>query len=275
MGDAGFGWRLLDDNGAQESKRVRSTAGERVTWRPLSCGFLQASRYLPMMGGAAGGLTIELELNDLTAAVHTAANHSTSWQIEQLQCHVDSVQLASTMTADIADVLIRGESILIPYSTNSCDVIYTQAQSNLTLSLAKSYSRLATVFVSLGAADANTNVMTKEMNNFYIPSTASVVGPDEVESYIQVNQKRMPQFSITGTAQQYHRLIQALGVWNSASHSINIPKEKYGGRPAGSYAAPHDAAVDGPISIYGIVRFRCYIVSRPAARVNVCRIFRI
>ncbi len=156
MGDAGFGWAELTDDGLQTSRTVRSTSAERVTWRPLSCGFLQASRYLPQLGGAAGGLCLELELNDLTAAVHTAAGFSTSWQIEQLQCHVDSVQLASTMTADIADVLIRGESILIPYSTNSCDVIYTQGADNYTLSLSKSYSRLATVFVSLAQADAAT-----------------------------------------------------------------------------------------------------------------------
>ncbi len=202
-----------------------------------------------MLGGAASGLCIELECADANAAVHTAANHSTDWQIEQLQCHVDSCQLSSTMTSDFADILIRGESILIPYSTNSCDVIFTQGQGpSLTLSLAKSYSRLATVFVSLGAVEPaaeETNCMVKDMNNFYLPSTASHVGPLEVESHIQVNQKRMPQFNITGPAQHYHRLIQALGVWNSASHSINIPQEKYGGRPAGQFAAPNDAAVNG------------------------------
>ncbi len=195
MGDAGFGWDVLDDNGAQRSKTVRTQRAKRVTWRPLSGGFLQASRYLPMMGGAASGLVIELECADLTAAVNTHASNSADWQIEQLQCHVDSVQLTSSMTSDIADVLIRGESILIPYSTNSCDVIYTQGQGpSLTLSLAKSYSRIATVFVSLGVVEpaaVENNCMVKDMNNFYIPSTASRVGPDELESHLQLNQKNV------------------------------------------------------------------------------------
>ncbi len=189
------------------------------------------------MAGAASGLCVELEAADLVDAVSTAAGKSTDWQIEQLCCHVDSVQLTSELTASMADLLIRGESILIPYSTNSCDVIYTQGQgANLTLSLAKSYSRLATVFVSLGIAEPNqagTTHMTKSMNNFYIPGNAGIVGATELASHIQINQKRMPQFDITGPAQHYHRLIQALGVWNSASHSVNIPKDKYGGTPAG------------------------------------------
>ena len=235
MGDAGFGWAQLTDGGDQLSQEVRSQRAVRVTWRPLSCGFFQASRYLPMMAGAASGLCIELETADLVDAVSTAAGKSQDWQIEQLCCHVDSVQLTSELTASMADLLIRGESILIPYSTNSCDVIYTQGNAqanNLTLSLAKSYSRLATVFVSLGVADASTNTMTKQMNNFYISGNAGVVGATELASHIQINQKRMPQFDITGPAQHYHRLIQALGVWNSASHSVNIPKDKYGGIPA-------------------------------------------
>ncbi len=233
MGDAGFGWAQLTDGGDQLSQEVRSQRAVRVTWRPLSCGFFQASRYLPMMAGAASGLCVELEAADLVDAVSTAAGKSADWQIEQLCCHVDSVQLTSELTASMADLLIRGESILIPYSTNSCDVIYTQAQANnLTLSLAKSYSRLATVFVSLGVADASTNHMTKQMNHFYIPGDAGIVGATELASHIQINQKRMPQFDITGPAQHYHRLIQALGVWNSASHSVNIPKDLYSGVPA-------------------------------------------
>ena len=167
------------------------------------------------------------------------------------------------MTEKIADVLIRGESILIPYSTNSCDVIYTQGADNYTLSLSKSYSRLATVFFSLAQLDANTTVMTKEMNNFYIPSAASVVGADtEIESYIQINQKRMPQFNITGPAQHYHRLIQALGVWNSASHSVNIPKWKYGGRPADAHPAPDTAAADGDMAVFA---YDCEVVPHAEA----------
>jgi hypothetical protein len=225
-GDAGHGWATLtDDSTDAASKDIAYRGSQRVTWRPLSSGFLQCSKYIPMMGGAAG-LSIELECADATAACSTEPNHSTSWQLEQLQVHVDSVQLTSEMTSNFADMLIKGESILIPYQTNSCDVQYLNVGTNQVLSLAKSFSRLATVFVSLGIANANT-ITGSEMNNFYLAQEASTLGT-EIESYIQINNQRWPQFSITGTKQHFHRLLQALGVWNSASHAVCISAEGYG-----------------------------------------------
>ena len=53
------------------------------------------------------------------------------------------------MTSNFADMLIRGESILISYQANAMDTQYLTGSSNQTLSLAKQFSRLATVFVSL------------------------------------------------------------------------------------------------------------------------------
>ena len=78
-------------------------------WRPLISGFLQIQKDLPMTGGAAGGLSIELECADATAACLDAADHSTAWQIERIQVHVDSVQLTSEMTPNFAHMPMRGE----------------------------------------------------------------------------------------------------------------------------------------------------------------------
>ena len=175
------------------------------------------------MGGAAGGLSVELEASDLTDACMNVAGHSQEWQIEQIQLHVDSVQLTSKVTNDFADTLIRGESILMPYTANAMDVQYLNGGENVVLSLAKQYSRLATVGVSLGQA-AGTTLQTASMNNFFLPS-ASV---ETVESYIQVNNQRWPVFNIVGCRQHYHRMLQALGVWNSASHAVNISAKGYG-----------------------------------------------
>ena len=82
-GDAGHGLATLTDASTDAaSKEIAHTSAQRVTWRPLSSGFLQASKYLPMLGGASGGLSIEIECADLTAACSTAANKSTTWQLE-------------------------------------------------------------------------------------------------------------------------------------------------------------------------------------------------
>ena len=86
------------------------------------------------MGGAAGGLQIELECADLTHACLNVAGKSATWDLSDLQCHVDSVQLASEMTSSFADMLIQGESILIPYQANSMDVQYPNTFASVNLS---------------------------------------------------------------------------------------------------------------------------------------------
>ena len=170
-----------------------------------------------MLGGASGGLSIELEAADLPDACSTAVGKSQVWQLEQIQVHVDSVQLTSEMTNNFAEMLIRGESILIPFTANAMDVQYLNAGEKQVLSLAKQYSRLATVGVSLGV-DAAATIAGASMNNFFLPQASN----ETVESFIQVNNQRWPQFNIVGTEQHFHRMMQALGVWNSASHAVCI-----------------------------------------------------
>ncbi len=62
-GDIGSGWENLTDAGTDAlPKTIPAAASKRVTWRPLSSGFLSCSKYLPVLGGAAGELSIELEV---------------------------------------------------------------------------------------------------------------------------------------------------------------------------------------------------------------------
>ncbi len=98
------------------------------------------------------------------------------------------------------------------------------------ISLAKQFSRLATVMVSLENVPAGdvTNdaggAHKKPMNNFYLAGASA----ETVASYIQVNNQRWPQFDTVGTKHHYHRLMQGLGVWNSVSHSTNLSATGYG-----------------------------------------------
>jgi hypothetical protein len=246
-GDAGHGWDTLSDSGIGVSKTIKQGQARRVTWRPLSLGFLQAQKLLPCLGGAASGLVFEFELEDQAKACLGGANHSTDWQLESFSCHIDSVQCTSEFTASMADMLIRGESILIPYSTNICDVQFLQPGGNYTISLAKQYSRLATVFVTLGVADDDTDVHHKEVNNFFLSRNAKVPGAGELATYIQIGNQRWPVFDQEGTKEAFHRLIQATGTWNSTAHAVCIGADAYEGvnasdLPDGAEAALlHDA----------------------------------
>ena len=274
-GDAGSGWETLTDAGTDAlAATIAAGTSKKVTWRPLSSGFLQCGRYLPSMGGAAGGLVIELELADLTDAVVGHTNTSTTWQIEEFQCHLDSVTLTSEMTSNFADMLIRGESILVPYQANDCQKMFLTGGSNQVLSLAKQYSRLASVIVSftdaIGApgADNAAGSHNKEVNKFYLAQGSS----ETVESFITVNNQRWPQFNTVGTKHHYMRLLMGLGIWNSVSHSVNISAAGYGDGSADATqfcimndleTVPHASATGIPVQGGGIVQVTALNLGAP------------
>jgi len=187
-----------------------------------------------MMGGS-NGLSFELELADPIDAVVNGPANSTDWSITNFTLHVDSVQLTSEVTNSFADMLTN-QPIIIPYQANSCDVQYLTGNPNVVLTLAKQYSRLATVFVSLenAPADAITDdaagALKKSMNNFYLPKESA----ETVASHITVNNMRWPNFDIEGTKQHYMRLQHCLGVWNSISHATNISANGFGNGTADS-----------------------------------------
>ncbi len=151
---------------------------------------------------------------------------------------------------------------MLPFQANACDVMYLTGGTNTTLSLGKQCSRLATVTVSLGMPDATTNAMTKEMDYFYLAQTA-VSEDAPIQSYIQLNNQRWPQFDITGTKQHFMRMLQGLGVLKSASHSVNIVAQGYGDGTAISIqfvalydleAVPHAEGTGVPVQGGGTVQ---------------------
>ena len=82
LGDCGTGWAAGTDAGTDFVARYIPVNGSRrCTWRPLSSGFLSCGRFLPMMGGAAGGLTIEIECEDAADAVLNGIDNSTDWSL--------------------------------------------------------------------------------------------------------------------------------------------------------------------------------------------------
>ena len=269
-GDAGSGWQTLDDTGSSALPKVIPAGGsKRVSWRPLSSGWLACGKYLPLLGGSAGGLSCELELADQTDACLEFAGKSTDWQIEEFEMHVDSVTMTSELASAMADQLIN-DSILIPFQSVSCDVQYlgNGVGPNVVLSLSKQVSRLNTVIVSfadniLAATDDNaTNVHGRLMNRFYLAGASK----DTVSSHLQLNNMRYPQHDTVGAQQHLIKLQQGLGIYNSVSHSLAFDQDAYGGSDAGADAryfccmtdcemVPHVSASGQPVLGGGVIQF--------------------
>ena len=124
------------------------------------------------------------------------------------------------------------KSILIPYQQNSCSVQYlANTTGDVQITLAKQFSRLASVFVSLAQEDAGNPAaitaagpMAKLQNNFYLADNQA----DAVESHIAVNNRRWPAEDPKGTKQHFQRLLRGLGTFGSMSHASTISETGYG-----------------------------------------------
>ena len=191
--------------------------------------------------------------------------------------HVDSVTMATELASQMAEQLIN-DSILIPFQSNACDVQFLPAGSNnVTLSLAKQYSRLNSVIVSFAdeiAADAPANsaagVHSKLMNRFYLEGD----NKETVSSFLQLNNMRYPQHDTVGAQQHMIKLQQGLGIYNSVSHSVAFSQDAYGGTDAGADAryfcimtdtemVPHVSASGMPVLGGGVIQFTAKNLGAP------------
>ena len=171
----------------------------------LNCG-----KLFPGMLLGAGGLSITLEI---PAASDIARNHATDSQTfsyKDLICHVDSLQLEESISSQYANMLLSGRSIMIPYQTwdNTLQHLTVQTGSQ-TCNVAKNFTRLATVFASLAPAEPTVTadlagVQGKLQNQFYLCDQSAANG--DVESYITINNKRMPDFNTIGCQMHLKRL---------------------------------------------------------------------
>ena len=184
--------------------------------------------------------------------------------------------MATELASQMAEQLIN-DSILIPFQSNACDVQFLPAGSNnVTLSLAKQYSRLNSVIVSFAdeitgtPTDDAAGVHSKLMNRFYLS------GPEKekVSSFLQLNNMRYPQHDTVGAQQHMIKLQQGLGVYNSVSHSVAFSQDAYGGADGGADAryfcimtdtemVPHVSASGMPVHGGGDIQFTARTLERP------------
>ena len=68
----------------------------------------------------------------------------------------------------------------------------------------------------------------KWVNDFFAPGGSGGAGSaEEMSGYLQIGSKRWPDNDTVGVGQFAMRLEQALGVWHSAAHTINIDRPEY------------------------------------------------
>ena len=245
----GFGLASSSENGADHMPRTVAAAGgeQRVVWRPLSSGLLNCGKLFPGMLLGAGGLSITLEIPAALDIARNHANDSQTFSYKDLICHVDSLQLEESISSQYANMLLSGRSIMIPYQTwdNTLQHLTVQTGSQ-TCNIARNFTRLASVFTSFAQEEGTVTadlagIQGKLQNNFYLCDQSAANG--DVESWITLNNKRMPDFNTIGCQMHLKRLLACVGTYSSVAHGSNINDVAYGcvkGAAAKSFIAAFD-----------------------------------
>ena len=246
---------------AQNLRGIPSGQSCTVLFKPLS-GLFSQPKYLPLRYMP---ITIELELVDnmndpivYTAAVAPnpiidptlfyTSNTSMLWQIDNVQAKMDLITLDTALENSYAQHLLSGKTIPINYNTyisqlqsivgGTDGLGVALGQQTVLLNIARSITRLKSVFVTLDAEAGNwaqpNPIARKPWTNFYSPMNATAGGAynaydsgREFEFQLQIGSKLFPEYPIRSHAEAYYQLRKALGVQSSAVHAFDISSKEY------------------------------------------------
>jgi len=246
----GFGnFDLVKDaagQAADERKSYRQTdydlsgnvnVARRVQFKPMLGLFNQEKlipiRYCPIQ--------IELELvNQQADAVTTEEaegfTNGTNWDISDIQCKCDLLELDSSLQNEYASHLLSGKSLPINFNTWNHTNQSTGLDKNFSAHITRAVTRLKSIFITLHKSDG---VAYKQVNDFYHPcSTNGQVTLANEHSYqVQIGAKLVPEYPVHSLAESYSQLKKTVGRafkmhsswYRSRKYIIGLDLEKISG----------------------------------------------
>ena len=214
---------------------------QTIMFTPLS-GLLSQPKYIHLRYCP---LTVELELiNSYTEpfvsnyiGAFTPINTSINWSLSNVMVKADIVTLDGALQNHYTEILMSGKTIPINYSTyiSSYQSILNgtgEGHQKVRLNVARSLSRLKSVFVTFYKPSTVDSAIYKEFNSFYSPmyqtTQAPMLGQEgEMEFSLQVGGKQLPEQPIRSHAEAFYQLRKCLGVQSSSLHSFNITGQEY------------------------------------------------
>ncbi len=137
------------------------------------------------------------------------------------------ITLDSALQETYYSNLLKGSSLEL--HVKSWDIsqqfIPTGNGGNFDLSVSKSFSRLATIFVTYAKELDAAEIQAGEMytNSYLFPAGSE----ENVQTHLTIGAKRWPEFDVTGTREAYWRLLMALGVFRSLPHDVNAQLQDF------------------------------------------------
>ena len=165
-----------------------TSTGRRVQFKPMLGLFHQEKltplRYCPIQ--------IELELvNSQADAVLTeivqGIPNGTNWDISDIQCKCDLLELDSSLSNEYASHLLSGESLPINFNTWNHTNQSTGGDNNISAHISRAVTRLKSIFITLR--------IYKQANDFYHPCSISeqITIANEHSYQVQIGSKLIPE----------------------------------------------------------------------------------
>jgi hypothetical protein len=209
----------------------------RVQFKPMLGLFSQEKliplRYCPIQ--------IELELvNQQADAVTTAPTegfgNGVNWDITDIQCKCDLLELDSSLQNEYASHLLSGKSLPINFSTWNHTNQSTGNDKNFSAHITRAVTRLKSIFLTLHKPDG---VTYKQVNDFYHPCTnnGALTLANEHSYQVQIGSKLVPEYPVTNLAESYSQLKKTVGRsfkmhsswYRSRKYIIGLDLEKISG----------------------------------------------
>ena len=216
---------------------INGKDAQMIMFTPLS-GILAQSKYIPLRYAP---IIIELELcKNLAdpfvsiAAPFSILDTSNEWHLSDVQAKADILTLDSELENGYTQLLMSGKHLTLNYSTYIHQYQSIAGQPKTRLNIARSLSRLKSVFVTFDKTNlAPVSPVYKTFNSFYspmynaIPATNIMGKTNEMEFSITLGSKQYPEQPIRSHQEAFYQLRKCLGVQSSALHSFDISSQEY------------------------------------------------
>ena len=164
-------------------------------------------RYCPIQ--------IELELvNQQADAVTTETSqgfpNDANWDISDMQCKCDLLELDSSLSNEYASHWLSGKSLPINFNTWNHTNQSTGLDKNFSSHITRAVTRLKDIFITLHKPD---NVTYKQVNDFCHPCSINGAPTlaNERSYQVQIGSKLVPEYLVRSLSESYSQLKKTVG----------------------------------------------------------------
>jgi len=211
--NSGLAWGV---SAAGSVQQLDSGESQILLHHPLS-GLCQQNKWIPLWALGNGGISISFHLAPGAKAFDTGSSYSQSYELSDCRILANIMEVDSELQSSYAEHVLAGKPLMIPFRSWINQVTSVNSTADFSVNVARSFTRLNSVLVTLHKEDTDN---AKEVNNFYAPGEKT----ETMSGYLQIGSTRWPDNDTVGVSQFYYRLLNALGVWQSAAHTIDISR---------------------------------------------------